>query len=257
MPSVQSHNTSIYYEVYGNGPVLVFGHGAGGNVLSWFQQVPEFSRTYKVIVFDHRGWGRSFCDPAYVHAAYFADDLRQILDTEGVRHAAIVGHSLGTWTGLRAAIEYPDRVNCLVLSGDTGGVLTPTMVQAMREFASGLVGKAHWWERLVSPSFREREPALAFLHDQIQALNPPLDAAKMEQTLDLQVRTEELVGYDIPTLLLVGELDSLLPPEVLRGAAAVIPGLKIYNFENAGNSPHFEAPCVFNQVVREFIEQHQ
>ncbi len=257
MPSVRRYNASIYYEVFGEGPAVVFGHGVGGNVFSWFQQVPEFSRTCKVIVFDHRGWGRSSCDPAYVHAAHFTEDLLRILDTESVRHAAIVGHSLGTWTGLRMAIEYPDRVSCLVLSGDTGGVLTPTMVQAMREFTSGLVGKAHWWERLVSLSFREREPALAFLHDHIQALNPPLDAAKMQQTLDAQVRTEELVGYDIPTLLLVGELDSLLPPEVLRGAAAVIPGLKIYSFESAGNSPHFEAPDVFNQVVGEFIGQHQ
>ena len=257
MPRVQSRNASIYYEVYGQGTAVVFGHGVGGNTLSWCQQVPEFSLTHKVIVFDHRGWGRSTCAPADVHAAYFAEDLLQILDTEGVRDAAIVSHSLGSWTGLRMAIDHPERVNCLVLSGDAGGVLNATMVEAMHEFASGLAGKAHWWERLASRNFREREPTLAFLHDQIQALNPPLDAAKMEQTLEMQVRAGELVGYAIPTLLLVGELDSLLPPEVLRGSAAAIPGLKIYNFENAGNSPHFEAPDVFNQVVKEFIGQHQ
>ena len=256
MPSVPGHRPSIYYEVHGEGPVVVFGHGAGGNSLSWFQQRAEFSRSYKVIVFDHRGWGRSSCEPAYIHAAYFAQDLCRILDVEGVGRAAVVGHSLGSWTGLRAALEYPERVSCLVLSGDPGGVLTPRLLQSIREFGSLLARGESWWQRLVASGFQEREPTLALLHDQIQGLNPPLDPAKLEQTLDLQVRAEELTGYEVPTLFLIGGLDSLLPPEIMKEAAAIVPALKTYSFENAGNSPHFETPEEFNRVVGEFIAQH-
>ena len=49
----------LYYEIYGQGPALVFAHGAGGNSASWYQQVPFFSQDYTTLVFDHRGFGRS------------------------------------------------------------------------------------------------------------------------------------------------------------------------------------------------------
>ena len=63
MPSIATPDASIHYEVYGEGPPLVFAHGAGGNRISWWQQVPHFARRYRVIVLDHRGFGRSRCEP--------------------------------------------------------------------------------------------------------------------------------------------------------------------------------------------------
>ena len=68
MPFVKSRGAEIYYEVHGEGPVLVFAHGMGGNHLSWWQQVPEFvGRGYRVVTFDHRGFGRSTCPPESFH----------------------------------------------------------------------------------------------------------------------------------------------------------------------------------------------
>ena len=59
MPKVQVNGIELYYEVHGDGPALVFAHGAGGNHLSWWQQVPVFSRRYCCVTFDHRGFGQS------------------------------------------------------------------------------------------------------------------------------------------------------------------------------------------------------
>ena len=59
MPRVERPNAAIYYEVCGEGPPLVFAHGAGGNTLVWWQQVPYFAARYRVVTFDHRGFGRS------------------------------------------------------------------------------------------------------------------------------------------------------------------------------------------------------
>ena len=64
MPIIQSHGTGVYYEVHGEGRALVFAHGSAGNTLSWFQQVPHFQQSCKVITFDLRGWGRSLCPSA-------------------------------------------------------------------------------------------------------------------------------------------------------------------------------------------------
>ena len=76
MPHVSSRGAEIYYEVHGEGPVLVFAHGMGGNHLSWWQQVPSFvGRGYRVVSFDHRGFGRSSCAPDDFHPLHFPDDL--------------------------------------------------------------------------------------------------------------------------------------------------------------------------------------
>ena len=101
MPIVQSHGTGVYYEVHGEGPALVFAHGSAGNTLSWFQQVPHFQQSYKVIVFDLRGWGRSRCAPEQMSPRYAADDLLAILDVEGVERAGLIGMSAGGWACLR------------------------------------------------------------------------------------------------------------------------------------------------------------
>src|SRR5438094_6559471 len=59
MPKAPVNGIELYYEVHGNGPAVVFAHGAGGNHLSWWQQVPVLARQYRCISFDHRGFGQS------------------------------------------------------------------------------------------------------------------------------------------------------------------------------------------------------
>ena len=59
MPTLSRPHCELYYEETGEGPAIVFAHGAGGNHLSWWQQVPVFRERYRCVSFDHRGWGRS------------------------------------------------------------------------------------------------------------------------------------------------------------------------------------------------------
>ena len=69
MPRLEQASVSLYYEVHGAGPAVVFAHGAGGNAMSWWQQVPRFARRYTVIAFDHRGFARSPCADAKTDSA--------------------------------------------------------------------------------------------------------------------------------------------------------------------------------------------
>ena len=64
MPKAAIDGIDLYYESNGDGPAVVFAHGAGGNHLSWWQQVPVFSDCYRCVTFDHRGFGQSRV-PAY------------------------------------------------------------------------------------------------------------------------------------------------------------------------------------------------
>ena len=79
MPFVQRPYTTLYYESHGEGPAVTFLHGAGGNHISWWQQVPVFSQRYRCITIDHRGFGRS-TDPDKLGSTRYVEDLEALLD---------------------------------------------------------------------------------------------------------------------------------------------------------------------------------
>ena len=116
MATIESHGATISYEVHGSGPAIVFAHGAGGNTLSWWQQVPFFARNYRVVLFDHRGFGRLRCPSTLMPPRFFPADLTAILNAEGMTSAALVCQSMGGYTGLPFALAHPERVSALVLS---------------------------------------------------------------------------------------------------------------------------------------------
>ncbi len=110
MPVVHRERAELYYETHGEGPTVAFAHGSGGNTLIWWQQVPHFARTRRVIVYDHRGWGRSRCDPAELHPRHFAADLAAILDHAGIDETDLVCQSMGGWCSRAASGSAIPRV---------------------------------------------------------------------------------------------------------------------------------------------------
>src|SRR5262245_56855635 len=108
MPYLTRPERELYYEIHGEGPWLVFAHGAGGNHLSWWQQVPVFSTRYRCLVFDQRGWGRSTGD---ADPTAFPADLTALLDHVGAERATLVGQSMGGWTVLGCALQNPARIH--------------------------------------------------------------------------------------------------------------------------------------------------
>ncbi|MEX2208248.1 MAG: alpha/beta fold hydrolase [Myxococcota bacterium] len=256
MPFVQRPYTTLYYETHGEGPPLVFAHGAGGNTLIWWQQVPFFARAHRVLTFDHRGFGRSVCAQGHFHAREFAPDLFAILDHAGIERAALVCQSMGGWTGLRAALSRPERVSCLVLSGTPGGVFTPAVVEAFQRIGRLAAGEGVRAAPALAPDFPAREPALTHLYDQIAGLNPGLAAAALATLGEARVEPAELDGYAVPTLMIAGEHDQLFPPAALKDAAARIPGCRVVDFAGAGHSPYFESAARFNPIVADFVAEH-
>ncbi len=253
MSYVERPSATLYYEVHGDGPALVFAHGAGGNTLIWWQQLPCFARSRRVVTFDHRGFGRSACAPADFHAREFAGDLRAILDAAGIERAALVCQSMGGWTGLRAALAFPERVACVVLSGTPGGVLTPKVLEAFARIGRIAAGEGIRGGPALAPDFPARQPELAHLYDQIAALNPGLPPAGLATLAQARVEPAELAGYAVPTLMISGEHDQLFPPEALKEAAAQIPGCRLVSFSGSGHSPYFEDAPRFNRLVAEFL----
>jgi pimeloyl-ACP methyl ester carboxylesterase len=100
--------------------------------------MPHFARRLKVVVFEHRGFGRSRCGKEHFKSDYFHGDIRAILDAEGIDKGALVCQSMGGWGGLKLAVTHPERVAALVLANTPGGLDTPKANAAIEHLASYL-----------------------------------------------------------------------------------------------------------------------
>ena len=258
MPRLERDGFSLYYEVHGAGPAVVFAHGAGGNAMSWWQQVPRFARRYTTIAFDHRGFARSPCGDAAFHPKHFAGDLLAILDAEGIARAALVCQSMGGWTGVRTALAAPERVACLVLAGTPGGIVTPAVIEATRQIGRSVDREGIRGNAALAPGYPQREPARAFLYDQINAWNGSVDPRWLGRLFDAEGRVDPaaLAGWRTPTLFCTGEVDQLFPPQAIREVAALLPGAEVALFPGVGHSTYFEAPEDFDARVLAFVGKH-
>jgi 3-oxoadipate enol-lactonase len=248
MPKIQVNGIELYYEVHGDGPAVVFAHGAGGNHLSWWQQVPVFTRQYRCITFDHRGFGQSPDIPNGPGSQAFVEDLKQLLDHLKIERASLVAQSMGGRTCLGLTLEYPGRVQALVMADTTGGFADARMAQLRTEGEVAMTGP-NPPPRTYARHFPQEQPAPAFLYEQIRALNPPRHESPAPGPT-----AEQLRALQTPTLLIVGEHDVIAPPAVMKMFQTYIPHARLAEVGGAGHSVYFEKPEAFNRTVLEFLK---
>lgn len=256
MPLARINGIEVYYEVHGDGPALVLAHGGGGSHLSWWQNVPVMARRFRCVTFDHRGFGasRDVIDGPGPNA--FVEDLRELLDHLGIKRAALAGQSMGGWTVLGFAAAYPDRVSALTLCDTHAGMddREVALEQAkLRDLNAG--GLANILTRAYAADFPARDPVRCFLYQQISGLNTHVPANLLPLLLKLKNRFEPIVDWRIPTLLLVGAEDSIVPPPVMEIMAQRIPQARFVTVSGAGHSVYFERPDEFNRIVMDFLSE--
>jgi len=255
MPFAERPGAKLYYEVYGDddAPALVLAHGAGGNRISWWQQVPHFARTHRVVLVDQRCFGRSRADE-FAPAA-FADDLETVLAAAGVERFAIVCQSMGGWSGLPFALRHPQRVRALVLACTPGGYCDETVLAAVAQTGPRIeaAGIAH--TPALGAGFASRRPEMVHLYDQIGALSTDVELSAITRLFEpaARVSPEAAAKLATPTLVLTGGEDLLFPSPMMRHVAGSLPGAEIAEVEDAGHSIYFEQPERFNALVSAFL----
>ena len=259
MPFVAADDFQLYYEVHGpdpgTAPAVVFAHGAGGNHLSWWQQVPHFSSHSTCIIFDHRGFGQSVEPDGGPGGGAFVEDLHALLDHLHLDRVSLVAQSMGGWTCLGFALRYPQRVRKLVMCDTHGGIASEEIAQvwgAALQAASALPAGVH---PAAGTRMAQEQPALHFLYTQLNALNP----ARSLNALGTLLRgagaptATDVHALDIPVLFIVGAEDIVIPPRVLEIAAACFRDARLESVPAAGHSVYFERPQVFNAIVERFL----
>jgi len=212
---VVSDGEHIYYETYGQGDAIVFTHGLGGNHATWYQQVPEFARYFRVVTWDQRGFGRSSNKADKAGPDTSISDLVVMLDTLEIERAHLVGQSMGGWPTLGLALLHPERVGAIVLGDTTAGIFTDAIERAFDENVRRVASSG-----ASSPSVIGMHPALgqgfrrenidrAFLYEQIGEIAGDSPASISSACRKTAYPHEKLRALGISFLFIVGSDDPL------------------------------------------------
>jgi 3-oxoadipate enol-lactonase len=268
MPSVEVNGIGLYYEEHGKGIPVVFAHGAGGNHLSWWQQVPEFSRRYRCITFDHRGWGLSV-DTNDLGPSAFLDDLTRLLAHVEADEVFLIGQSMGGFTCLSFALANPQRVKGLVMANTFAGMRREVWLASDEDTRASVRSvwdrrRADGIKRALGREFSSKHRERAFLYKQIRFLNEEGPSRlqveervqrfrALERSPETAATREMLAAIRTPVLFVGGEHDEVMPVSLMAIAKSLIPGARMVVAPGAGHSVHFEQPETFNHVVLEFF----
>ncbi|HMH53593.1 MAG TPA: alpha/beta hydrolase [Candidatus Acidoferrum sp.] len=258
MAFMEADGVRLYYEDSGgDAPVLLFLHGAGGNHLSWWQQVPVFSDEYRCITLDQRGFGRS-SEVSEQGPSTLATDAIALLDHLGVARAALVTQSMGGWAAAGAVLRAADRFWAVVMANTIGNLTNPE-IAALRQrlVAASPPRPPVLWHAALGPTFRKAEPVRSFLYASIAGLNTPLPPAFREAMQRLTTPVDRYAAASVPTLFLTSDEDGLIWPELSEKVHSHVSGSEFVRIPAAGHSTYFERPDVWNREVGAFLKAHR
>ena len=227
----------VRYRVAGEGPPVVLVHGLAGSWRWWEPVVEPLARRLRVHLLDLPGFGSARREPfALADAPAYVRDFAEAL---GLERPHLVGHSLGGAVCARAAALWPERVDRLLLAAPAGLLERRRALQYALPIASAL--------RHASPRFL---PVLAA--DALRAGVPTLYRAGTQLLGDDGLRGE-LDRIAAPTLLVWGERDPLVPPQLAEEYERAIPHTRRVVLAGAGHVPMAERPREFADAALEFL----
>jgi pimeloyl-ACP methyl ester carboxylesterase len=259
---------TMYYEELGSGEPLVLIAGTGADHATWVLQVPEFSKSFRVITLDNRGSGQSECPDAAENysVSLMADDVAALLDFLAIDRAHIAGQSLGSAISQEFAINHPDRVKTLQLHVTWGKSddRIRQIANSMRIILEKGTLRDYFlfiYSLAFSPALMEKQPGFleTFYQESVVKNDfPPTLKGLMGQWNavfhhDAEARLAKIAA---PTLICAAEGDILVHQDYARRVASKIRSSIFHLFRGPCSSHlvNIEMAPLFNRLVREFLE---
>jgi pimeloyl-ACP methyl ester carboxylesterase len=244
----------------GTGSPLLFVHGFPLDHRMWKHQIEELSRSYRVIAPDLRGFGESssVANDATLTMRGFADDLAEMLSVLEIDEpVSLIGLSMGGYVAFQFWKYHRDRLSSLVLC-DTRSIADSEEARENRFKTAQVVlesGSKPLAEVMGSKLFAPQvsDSVLADVKMMIVESSPSGIAAASRGMAARPDVTDFLPGIDLPTLVLVGEYDSISSPEEMRRVADQIPGAEFAVIPEAGHMSPMENPEAFNRFLSGFF----
>ncbi|MYZ47578.1 alpha/beta fold hydrolase [Propylenella binzhouense] len=260
MPFVRTPDgCRIHAETEGEGHPLLLIPGLGGSAAFWNPHRSLLRDGHRLILFDHRGAGRSDRPEQRYTIEALAEDVVSVLDHFGVERAHVVGHSTGGAIGQVLALDAADRVAGLVLSG--------TWDRADYRFRTLFAFRAAVLERMGPAAYQDLTNILGYAPDWVNAHAPDLERATKAAAADLEpiavtaARIRMLLDFDrsaelhriaAPTLVVSAEDDAMVPAYHAERLAAAIPGARSVRFAGGHFYPRVR-PQAFADAVLNFL----
>jgi 3-oxoadipate enol-lactonase len=253
---VEVEGGNLYYEECGSGPqTVLLVHDGILHSAAWDEVWPEFCKSFHVVRYDRRGFGRSPTAKTWYSET---DDVLAVLRKVGVKQAVVVGSSHGGELSLNFTLEHPDHVQQLVLVGavvtgmpysdyffDRGNKNSEPME---KKDVQGMLKNWAYDQYLIAPDHPQAKKKLL---DLLTA--SPQDMTHEDWARPTRSAVERLAEIKVPTLILVGDADIA---DVLIHAGAIeagIPQSRLMVIHDAGHLMYLEKPDEFTQTVIQFI----
>ena len=266
------HGERVAYRDVGTGETLLLIHGMAGSSATWRAIIPELSKKYRVVAPDLLGHGASAKPRGDYSLGAFAAWLRDLLDELGISRATVIGQSLGGGVAMQFTYQHRDRCERLALISSGG--LGPDLNWILRILSApgaelvlpvvapqpvlNLGNKLGSWltsAGIKSPRASEMWSAYCSLSDRPtrQAFLRTLRSVVDYRGQAVSALGKIHVSYGLPTLLIWGEQDRIIP--VAHGYAAheAVPGSRLEVLAGVGHFPHVEAPTAVVDILDDFI----
>lgn len=266
MPKAKVNGININHKVQGQGEPLVLIMGLSGDQRSWVFQTGPFMKHYRVITFDNRGVGKSDKPVGGYSSKMMADDTLGLMDHLGIKKAHILGVSMGGHIAQALAINYPERVNKLVLgctfatNDDSSGV-NAELVKAIQNRENQIADDAkrmdifQFLDVFFPFSFNKRLYRTVFLPIvKIQARLTGSTGLLGQLAVGLGHNTlDSLHTIKVPTLVITGTKDRIHKPSSSEVIAKRISNAKLVKVEGGSHNFFIEMSGRFNKEVLDFL----
>ena len=258
MPDIKTDDGCIIHvEVEGpqNGPVLMLSNSLGTNLHMWDEQVPAWSRHFRIVRYDRRGHGQSGVPKGPYPMARLGRDVLAVIDALSIAKTNWCGLSMGGMVGQWLGANAPDRVDRLVLSNTSSYFADKSLwegrLKTVRDKGLAAIVDAnmeHWFTK----DFRDRNPqAIARMRDMFLTTKQDGYIGCGEGIRDMDHRPL-LAKINAPTLVIAGKHDPATPLEANEFIRQHIPGAQIAVLD-AAHIANVEQPRVYADTVLKFL----
>jgi 3-oxoadipate enol-lactonase len=254
---VETGEVELFVAQAGKGEPLILIHGLGMSSALWINQIPAFSEHFHTAAVDLRGFGQSSRPerPGDYAIDVLAEDIATLIAQLEFDSCHILGTSMGGFIAQALALAHPELCRSLILCHTAPRMSMPSEVLARRVKALDSMSLEKYAEIVVEQacSINASEELRTWVVSMI---------ARNDKRAYTQVMTEGLRDFDasaelgtirIPTLVITGELDQVLPKEGGEEIARLISGAKLVEIEGVGHLGYAEQPAEFNKTVLSFL----
>jgi 3-oxoadipate enol-lactonase len=237
--------------VAGEGPLVLFLHGIGGNRHYWRGQIEFFSKRFTAAAMDARGYGESDDyegPPQFDH--FGGDVLRVCAYFKKTRKMHLVGLSMGGRIARNVALHHPEWLLSLTLANTSPGFDALSTEQVARFVSERRQRTPESLRQVLGAN--PRPGVYEQLLESYAAVHPESYVKTIEASV-AQDRAAPLEKIRVPTLVIAGAEDQVYPPAMARDIARRIPGAELLEIEGAGHLSNLEQPEKFNAAVLQFL----